>query len=49
MATDRPRARSPRSGARAALDKCHILLSRTGTKVAVKQLKSLAICTNGIF
>jgi hypothetical protein len=32
-----------------ALDKCHILLSRTGTKVAVKQLKSLAICTNGIF
>ncbi len=31
-----------------ALDKCHIVLSRTATKVAVKKLKSLAKCSNGI-
>lgn len=32
-----------------AIDKCHVLLERTGTKVAGKALKALAICTNGVF
>lgn len=31
-----------------ALDKCHIVLGRTATKVAVKKLKSLAKCSNGV-
>lgn len=32
-----------------AIDKCHIVLDRTGAKMAVKKLKSLAKCTNGVF
>jgi len=32
-----------------AADKCHVLLEHSGTKVAVKALKALAICTNAVF
>ncbi|MEO6028971.1 MAG: hypothetical protein ABIR79_19070 [Candidatus Binatia bacterium] len=32
-----------------ALDKCHILIERAGAKFAVKKLKTLGKCTDGIF
>jgi hypothetical protein len=31
-----------------ALDRCHVVIQRTGAKLAVKKLKSLAKCTDGI-